>query len=155
MCASFSRVVCCVLCSQDYKETGYCGFGDACKFMHDRGDYKSGWELDREWEEKEKERKRAEALKMMAGSDDEEEEVRSPRGFGEGETKCGVGEIVQDGGCVPRMTAIVLVLSPQPGCASTAAGRAVRVVVADGGRWRRRTTGCRSRASSAAPTSWR
>jgi RING finger protein 113A len=47
--------------------------------MHDRGDYKSGWELDREWEEKEKERKRAEALKMMAGSDDEEEEVRSPR----------------------------------------------------------------------------
>lgn len=25
----------------------YCGYGDACKFMHDRGDYKSGWELDR------------------------------------------------------------------------------------------------------------
>jgi RING finger protein 113A len=32
---------------KDYKETGYCGYGDACKFMHDRGDYKSGWELDR------------------------------------------------------------------------------------------------------------
>lgn len=32
---------------KDYKETGYCGFGDACKFMHDRGDYKAGWELDR------------------------------------------------------------------------------------------------------------
>lgn len=32
---------------KDYKETGYCGFGDACKFMHDRGDYKQGWELDR------------------------------------------------------------------------------------------------------------
>jgi hypothetical protein len=32
---------------KDYKETGYCGYGDACKFMHDRGDYKSGWEIDR------------------------------------------------------------------------------------------------------------
>lgn len=32
---------------KDYKETGYCGYGDACKFVHDRGDYKSGWELER------------------------------------------------------------------------------------------------------------
>jgi RING finger protein 113A len=32
---------------KDYKETGFCGFGDSCKFVHDRGDYKSGWELDR------------------------------------------------------------------------------------------------------------
>ncbi|KAG5565988.1 hypothetical protein RHGRI_001798 [Rhododendron griersonianum] len=23
---------------KDYKETGYCGYGDACKFIHDRGD---------------------------------------------------------------------------------------------------------------------
>ena len=30
---------------KDYKDTGYCTFGDACKFMHDRGDYKSGWEV--------------------------------------------------------------------------------------------------------------
>lgn len=22
---------------KDYKETGYCGFGDTCKFLHDRG----------------------------------------------------------------------------------------------------------------------
>ena len=29
---------------KDYKETGYCGYGDSCKFMHDRGDYKSGWQ---------------------------------------------------------------------------------------------------------------
>ena len=27
---------------KDYKETGYCGFGDSCKFMHDRSDYKHG-----------------------------------------------------------------------------------------------------------------
>lgn len=36
---------------KDYKETGYCGYGDSCKFMHDRTDYKSGWELEQEWEE--------------------------------------------------------------------------------------------------------
>ncbi len=32
---------------KDYKETGFCGYGDACKFVHDRSDYKSGWELDK------------------------------------------------------------------------------------------------------------
>lgn len=36
---------------KDYKETGYCGFGDSCKFMHDRSDYKFGWQLEREVEE--------------------------------------------------------------------------------------------------------
>ncbi|KAL1915021.1 uncharacterized protein VTP21DRAFT_7726 [Calcarisporiella thermophila] len=35
---------------KDYKETGFCGYGDSCKFLHDRGDYKSGWQLDQEWE---------------------------------------------------------------------------------------------------------
>ena len=34
---------------KDYKESGYCGFGDSCKFLHDRSDYKSGWQLDSEW----------------------------------------------------------------------------------------------------------
>ena len=37
---------------KDYKETGFCGFGDQCKFLHDRGDYKSGWQMEREWEDK-------------------------------------------------------------------------------------------------------
>ena len=27
---------------------------DTCKFLHDRGDYKTGWQLDKEWEEKQK-----------------------------------------------------------------------------------------------------
>ncbi|GAA5834158.1 hypothetical protein JCM9279_004232 [Rhodotorula babjevae] len=31
---------------KDYKETGFCGFGDTCKFLHDRGDYMHGWQLD-------------------------------------------------------------------------------------------------------------
>jgi len=35
---------------KDFKETGYCGFGDTCKFMHDRSDYKHGWQMDKEFE---------------------------------------------------------------------------------------------------------
>ena len=35
---------------KDYKQTGWCGFGDGCKFLHAREDYKQGWELDRDWE---------------------------------------------------------------------------------------------------------
>jgi len=37
---------------KDYKETGYCGYGDSCKFLHDRGDYKSGWQIEHEEKEK-------------------------------------------------------------------------------------------------------
>lgn len=39
---------------KDYKETGYCGFGDTCIFMHDRGDYKTGWQLELEWQAQQK-----------------------------------------------------------------------------------------------------
>lgn len=34
---------------KDYKETGFCGFGDSCKFLHDRSDYKPGWQMDLEY----------------------------------------------------------------------------------------------------------
>ncbi|KVI04330.1 Zinc finger, CCCH-type [Cynara cardunculus var. scolymus] len=34
----YQRDVC-----KDYKQTGYCGYGESCKFLHDYGDYKSGW----------------------------------------------------------------------------------------------------------------
>ncbi|XP_053205915.1 E3 ubiquitin-protein ligase RNF113A-like [Panonychus citri] len=30
---------------KDFKETGFCGFGDSCIFLHDRTDYKAGWQL--------------------------------------------------------------------------------------------------------------
>ncbi|MCJ1404586.1 RNA-splicing factor [Xylographa trunciseda] len=35
---------------KDYKQTGWCGFGDSCKFLHAREDYKQGWQLDKDWE---------------------------------------------------------------------------------------------------------
>lgn len=35
---------------KDYAKTGYCGFGDTCIFLHDRADWKQGWQIDREWE---------------------------------------------------------------------------------------------------------
>ena len=35
---------------KDYKQTGFCGFGDSCKFLHARENYKQGWALDKEWE---------------------------------------------------------------------------------------------------------
>lgn len=51
---------------KDWKETGYCGYGDSCKFLHDRGDHKSGWEIDRDWEEQQK-RKRARVMEGLTG----------------------------------------------------------------------------------------
>ncbi|CAG9462862.1 unnamed protein product [Pedinophyceae sp. YPF-701] len=58
---------------KDYKETGYCAWGDACKFLHDRGDYKQGWQLDQEWEaeQKRKEELRRRQAERGLGSDDE------------------------------------------------------------------------------------
>uniref|UniRef100_A0A383WNP3 C3H1-type domain-containing protein n=1 Tax=Tetradesmus obliquus TaxID=3088 RepID=A0A383WNP3_TETOB len=63
---------------KDYKETGFCSYGDSCKFMHDRGDYKSGWELEAEWEAEQK--RRQEALAKGWGPEDEEQ----PDGEAEG-----------------------------------------------------------------------
>ncbi|TNM97037.1 hypothetical protein fugu_015193 [Takifugu bimaculatus] len=33
------------------RRQGFCGFGDSCKFLHDRSDYKHGWQIERELEE--------------------------------------------------------------------------------------------------------
>ncbi|KAK3617255.1 RNA-splicing factor [Elasticomyces elasticus] len=42
---------------KDYKQTGFCGYGDGCKFLHAREDYKQGWQLDKEWEKVGKDKK--------------------------------------------------------------------------------------------------
>jgi hypothetical protein len=31
---------------------------DNCKFLHDRGDYKSGWQIEKEWDEAQKKKKK-------------------------------------------------------------------------------------------------
>ena len=36
---------------RDWKECGYCVFGDCCKYIHDRSDLKHGWELEDKWME--------------------------------------------------------------------------------------------------------
>lgn len=59
---------------KDYKETGFCSYGDSCKFMHDRGDYKSGWELDRDWDEEQKRRQEALTKGWNPDGDSEQEE---------------------------------------------------------------------------------
>lgn len=68
---------------KDYKETGYCGYGDSCKFLHDRGDYKTGWQLEQEFDQEEKQRREAALLgkeyqadkdEYFVGSDSEEEQ---------------------------------------------------------------------------------
>jgi RING finger protein 113A len=60
---------------KDYKQTGFCGFGDSCKFLHAREDYKQGWQLDKEWEKagsSKKAKDGGEGPKKDADLDDEE-----------------------------------------------------------------------------------
>lgn len=52
---------------KDYNQTGYCVFGDSCIFVHDRGDYKAGWELEIDWNKKQaaKQRKNQERFEKQ------------------------------------------------------------------------------------------
>eukprot|EP00940_MAST-03C_sp_MAST-3C-sp2_P003347 g3347.t1 len=58
---------------KDYKETGTCGFGDTCIYLHDRGDYKKGWQLEREWEIK-KRRDEARRRGEVVSEDDDDDD---------------------------------------------------------------------------------
>lgn len=49
---------------KDYKETGFCGFGDTCIYLHDRGDTVSGWQLEQQWEEQQKAKKAKQEREM-------------------------------------------------------------------------------------------
>ena len=66
---------------KDYKETGFCGFGDSCKFMHDRGDYKHGWQLERDEKNAEKrgeDDEESDDDKYVIHSDDDEFPTKCP-----------------------------------------------------------------------------
>ena len=60
---------------KDWKETGQCPFGDACIFLHDRGDYKSGWQIERDWAAAKKDKERRVAEVLAAGGTLEEAEA--------------------------------------------------------------------------------
>lgn len=49
---------------KDYKDTGFCGFGDSCIYLHDRGDQLSGWQLDQKWEEEQKKKKDSQQMQV-------------------------------------------------------------------------------------------
>jgi len=59
---------------KDYKQTGFCGFGDNCKYLHAREDYKQGWQLDKEWENVTKGKKVTGGTKIASANRNAEEE---------------------------------------------------------------------------------
>jgi RING finger protein 113A len=59
---------------KDYKQTGFCGFGDSCKFLHAREDYKQGWQLDKEWEKVGSNKNTSKTGDGKGGDDMDEEE---------------------------------------------------------------------------------
>jgi RING finger protein 113A len=59
---------------KDYKETGFCGFGDSCKFLHDRSDYKHGWQLEQDWEKQQAQMK-PKSLYRKSNVDDSDNEA--------------------------------------------------------------------------------
>jgi len=63
---------------KDYRDTGFCGYGDACKFLHDRSDYKSGWQLERDWEAQQQKKTHDEALVLMGEAEKKEDEDSLP-----------------------------------------------------------------------------
>jgi RING finger protein 113A len=52
---------------KDWKETGQCPFGDSCIFLHDRSDYKSGWQVELEWQAAQREKQKRFAEVLAAG----------------------------------------------------------------------------------------
>lgn len=61
---------------KDYKQTGFCGYGDGCKFLHARENYKQGWQLDKDWERAGKADKPGAKSKDDEGLDDEEKMLK-------------------------------------------------------------------------------
>ena len=65
---------------KDYKDTGFCGFGDTCIYLHDRGDTLTGWQLEAQWEEEQrrkKEKQEKEITQFLDGGRKKEKESGS------------------------------------------------------------------------------
>lgn len=43
---------------KDFKTFGWCGWGDTCIFLHDRSDYKRGWQVERDWDVEQNEKRK-------------------------------------------------------------------------------------------------
>lgn len=42
---------------KDFRKTGFCGYGDSCKFLHSRDDFEGGWKLNQNWNIEEQDNK--------------------------------------------------------------------------------------------------
>lgn len=60
---------------KDFFEAGYCVFGNSCIFIHDRNDYKFGWEEERDWEQKQKRKMERRQRRLEAAEEGREDEV--------------------------------------------------------------------------------
>jgi RING finger protein 113A len=62
---------------KDYKETGFCGFGDTCIYLHDRGDFLTGWQLEQKWEEEQRKKKDLQEKEIDAFLDNSRQEEKT------------------------------------------------------------------------------
>lgn len=57
---------------KDYTQTGFCSFGDSCKFLHDRSERKASYLIDKEWDAEQKRKRQALERKLRGGGDDDD-----------------------------------------------------------------------------------
>jgi RING finger protein 113A len=62
---------------KDYKDTGFCGFGDTCIYLHDRGDSMSGWQLEQKWEQEQAKKKQDQERQMEAFMNNENGKINA------------------------------------------------------------------------------
>lgn len=85
---------------KDYKETGYCGYGDACKFLHTREDTRASYQIEQEWEERRaKEREGQGRGDVGWAPDDDDDGADQAKGKGSGnDAGVAVGSFAVGGG---------------------------------------------------------
>jgi RING finger protein 113A len=71
---------------KDFNEKGYCGYGDNCIYLHDRYDYKPGWQIDQEYDKAIKNQQ----LKKQGIKVDEDSDYEIHESDQEKDQKCGI-----------------------------------------------------------------